>query len=64
MIIKVIIMALKHRIYTGYGIERMLDTAWYHNLTKENSVLIIESYNDPNSRWTIKVKPGFLSTTY
>lgn len=57
-------MSLKQKTYTGYGIEKMLDTAWYHNLTKENSVLTVDDYNNPNSRWTIKVKPGFLSTTY
>lgn len=57
-------MSLKQRTYEGYGIEKMLDTAWYHNLTKENSVLTVDDYNDPNTHWTIKVKPGFLSTTY
>ena len=64
MIIKEVIMSLKQKTYTGYGIEKMLDTAWYHNLTKENSVLTVDDYNNPNSHWTIKVKPGFLSTTY
>ena len=57
-------MSLKRRTYTGYGIEKMLDTAWYHNLTKENSVLTVEDYNNPSSHWLIKVKPGFLHTTW
>ena len=56
-------MSLKQKTYTGYGIEKMLDTAWYHNLTKENSDLIVDDYNNLNTRWTIKVKPGFLHTT-
>ena len=45
MIIKEVIMSLKQKTYTGYGIEKMLDTAWYHNLTKENSVLTVETIN-------------------
>ena len=57
-------MSMKQRTYEGYGIEKMLDAAWYHNLTKQNSDLIVDDYNDPNSHWTIKVKPGLLHTIH
>lgn len=56
-------MSLKQRTYEGYGVQKMLDVSKRHNLTKENSVLTVDDYNDPNSYWIIKVKPGFLHTT-
>lgn len=54
-------MARKQLTYEGYGMEKMLDTCWYHNLTKENSVLKVDDYNDPCTHWIIRVKPGFAS---
>ncbi|MBO4622441.1 MAG: hypothetical protein J5691_01005 [Bacilli bacterium] len=56
-------MSLKQRTYSGRGLEKMLDTSWYHHLTKENSILKVDDYNDPNTYWTIKVKPGYIHTT-
>lgn len=57
-------MAIKQRTYEGYGMQSMLDTAYYHHLTKENSDLKVDDYNDPCTHWTIKVKPGFMADTY
>ena len=56
-------MTLKQKTYEGYGLMKMMDVCYDHRLTKENSDMIVDDYNDPNSHWTIKVKPGFLHTT-
>jgi len=64
MIIKEIAMSLKQRTYEGYGMWDLLNVCHAHNLTKENSILTVKDTNDPNSHWIVKVKPGFLSTTY
>lgn len=57
-------MSLKQKTYEGYGWFNMMNVAFNHNLTKENSDLIIDDELNPESHWTIKVKPGFLHTTY
>lgn len=57
-------MSLKQRTYEGYGMWDLLNVCHAHNLTKENSILTVKDTNDPNSHWIVKVKPGFLSTTY
>lgn len=44
------------KVYSGYGVEHMLSTAWRHGLTKQNSVLRVKDKNDINSKWTITVK--------
>lgn len=52
-------MAKKQLTYEGYGLLKMLDVSYYHNLTKQNSDLKVDDYNDPNTHWIIRVKPGF-----
>lgn len=49
-------MAIKQKTYEGYGIYKMLDISYQHHLTKENSDLKVDDYNDPNTHWTITVK--------
>jgi len=55
---------LKQKTYEGYGWWKMMDISLQHNLTKENSDLTIDDPTDPESHWIIRVKPGFLATTY
>jgi len=57
-------MSLKQKTYEGYGWWNMLQVSLNHNLNKENSDLIIDDTNNPESHWLIKVKPGFLHTTW
>lgn len=56
-------MSLKQKTYEGYGMWDMLNISKEHNLSKENSDLHVDDYNNPNSHWIIRVKPGFLHTT-
>jgi len=56
-------MSLKQRTYEGYGWWKLLEVCKEHNLTKENSDLVVDNTNDPESHWIVKVKPGFLHTT-
>ena len=55
---------MKQKTYEGYGMWDLLNVCYNHNLTKENSDLTVKDPNDPNSHWIVKVKPGFLHTTY
>ena len=57
-------MSLKQRTYEGYGVMNCLEVCARHNLTKQNSDLKIENTENLNSRWIVKVKPGFLHTTF
>ena len=54
----------RHRKYEGYGWWKMMEVAFNHNLNKENSDLIVDDPLNPESHWMIKVKRGFLMTTY
>lgn len=49
-------MAFKQKTYEGYGMKNVLDVAHEHHLTKANSDLKVDDYNDPNSHWIIRVK--------
>lgn len=44
------------KIYSGYGVAKMLDTAFRHGLTKDNSILRIRDKTNLDSYWTITVK--------
>lgn len=44
------------KVYTGYGVAKMLDCAYKHNLNSDNSTLTVKDPNNLNSYWRICVK--------
>lgn len=44
------------RIYTGHGMDKMLDTAHKYGLNRENSVLTVKNKGDFDSPWKIRTK--------
>lgn len=56
-------MAIKQKTYEGYGMMKLLDVCWEHHLTKQNSDLVVDDYDNPNSHWIVRVKPGYITTT-